>query len=69
MSGFISCEWFLIAWGVDTHTHTHTRTHTHANTHSDFPDKKKPGAPAKGQHMPGLKVMANQMQHCKWLDL
>ena len=26
-SGFISREWFLIAWGADTHTQTHTHTH------------------------------------------
>ena len=36
-SGFISCEWFFIAWG--TGTHTRTRMHTHAHTQTDFPDK------------------------------
>ena len=25
-SGFISREWFLIAWGADTHTHTNVFT-------------------------------------------
>ena len=27
-SGFISREWFLIAWGADTHTNTHTEVCT-----------------------------------------
>ena len=36
-SGFISRELFLMAWGVDTHTHTHT--HTHTNTHTDVHTK------------------------------
>ena len=30
--GSISCCWFLIALGADTHTHTHTHT-THTHTH------------------------------------
>ena len=42
-AGFISREWFLIAWGwththmythTCTHTHTCTYTHTHAYTHT-----------------------------------
>ena len=44
-SGFISREWFLIAWGY-THTRMHAHAHTHARTHINFLDKsnfKKPG--------------------------
>ena len=37
-SGFISHEWFLIAWGADTHTRTHT--HTDFAYENNF---KKPG--------------------------
>ena len=36
--GFISCEWFLIAWRADTHTDTHTYRRPH-----DI-NFKKPGA-------------------------
>ena len=33
-SGFISHEWILIAWGVDSHARTHIHTHT------DLSDKR-----------------------------
>ena len=50
-SGFISREWFLIAWG-QTH-----KTHIQMHKHTDFPNErnfKKPGAP---QCTPGLNKM------------
>ena len=38
---FISREWFLIAYGVDTHTHTHVHMHTYRHPHEN--NFKKPG--------------------------
>ena len=43
-----------MASGVYTHTHIHTHTHTH--TLADESDYKKPGAPATGRRVPGLKI-------------
>ena len=41
-SGFISREWFLIAWGR-AHTETHTQTHTDVRTISILRNQAWPG--------------------------
>ena len=53
--GSISCQVTSIVinslGGGHTHANTHTHTHTQTSAQKQF---KNPGAPAYGQHMPGL---------------
>ena len=49
---------------TDAHTQTYTQTHTHKHTHTN--NFKKPGGPATGQHVPGLKMLfTKQIIHIK----
>ena len=54
-SGFISREWFLIAWGVDTHTHAHEHT-PHTHTHILISQIKSLSRFQETRHVPGLKI-------------
>ena len=45
-SGFFSREWFLIAWGADTHIHTDVRTKTMSRN-----QVRRPSVPGLKMHL------------------
>ena len=54
-SGFISHEWFLIAWGTDTYTRAHTQTRILTSARKQFQETRY--ASAFSRRVPGLKTI------------